>query len=129
MLIKTKPGGSGYEKFTVCDLKSVATTLIEYSNECDDEYFTVQVGQLSISGVLAKEFKYHRSCYRTITRLSLTKDPNKCLERDLRETCFSELKEYIDEEILINGKFVRIFYLSDYYGQLQEKKGIEKNAP
>ena len=26
----------------------------------------------------------------------------------------------------MNGEFVRMFYLSDYYGQLQEKKGIEK---
>ena len=125
---KTKSGGSGYEKLTVCDLESVAATLIKYSNECDDEYFTVQVGQLSISDVQAKEFKYHRSCYRTITRPSLTKDPNKCLERDLRETCFSELKECIDEKILMNGEFVRMYYLSDYYGQLQEKKGIEKKT-
>ena len=111
---KTKSGGSGYEKLTVCDLESVAATLIKYSNECDGEYFTVQVGQLSISDVLAKEFKYHRSCYRTVKRPSFIKDPNKCLERDLQETCFSELKEYIDEKILMNGEFVKMFYLSDY---------------
>ena len=126
---KTKSGDSGYEKLTIWDLEFVAPTLIKYSNECDDEYFNVQVGQLSISDVLAKEFKYHRSCYRTITRPSLTKDPNKCLGRDLWEKCFSELKEYIDEKILMNVEFVRMFYLSDYYGELQEKKGIEKKAP
>ena len=126
---KTKSGGSGYEKLTVCDLESVAATLIKCSNECDDEYFTVQVGQLSTSDVLAKEFKYHRSCYRTITRASLTKHPSKCLERDLRETCFSELKKYIDEKTLANREFVRMVYLSDYYGLLQEKKGIEKKTP
>ena len=28
----------------------------------------------------------------------------------------------------MNGEFVRMFYLSDYYGQLQEKKGIEKKG-
>ena len=55
--IKTKSGGSGYEKLTVCDLEFVAAALIKYSNECDDEYLTVQVGQLSISDVLAEEFK------------------------------------------------------------------------
>ena len=64
----------------------------------------------------------------TITRPSLTKDPNKCLERDLQETYFSELKKYFDEKILTNGEFVRMCYLSDYYGQLQEKKGIEKKS-
>ena len=126
---KTKSGASGYEKCTVCDLEYAAETLIKYSNECDDEYFTVQIGQVSISDVITKEFKYHRSCYRTITRPSLTKDPNKCLERDLRETCFSELKKYIDETILTNGEFTTMFYLSDYYGQLQEKKEIQKKAP
>ena len=45
---KTKSGGSGYEKLTVCVFESVAATLIKYSNKCDDEYFTVQVGQLPI---------------------------------------------------------------------------------
>ena len=72
---------------------------------------------------------HHRSCYKIITRPSLTNDPNKCLERDLQETCFSELKNYIHEKILTNGEFVRMFYVSDYYGQLQEKKGIEKKHP
>ena len=59
---------------------------MKYSNECDDEYFTVQVEQLSISGVLAKEFKYHRSCYRTIPRPPLIKYSNKCLHKDLPST-------------------------------------------
>ena len=102
--------------------------LIKYSNECDDEYFTVRVGKLSILDVLGKEFKYHRSGYRTITRPSLRKAPNKYLERDLRETSFWELKKYIDEKILANGKFVRMFYPSGYYGQLQEKKGVEQKS-
>ena len=53
----TKSGGSGYEKLTVCDSDFVAAALIKYSNECDDQYLTVQVGQLSISDVLAEEFK------------------------------------------------------------------------
>ena len=126
---KTKSAGSDYEKLTICDLGPAAATLIKYSNECDDKYLSVPVGQSSISDVLDKEFKYHRSYYRTITRPSLTKGPNKCLERDLQETCFSKLKKYIDEKILTNGEFVRMCYLSDYYGQLQEKKGIEKKAP
>ena len=102
--------------------------LIKYSNECDDEYFTVRVGKLSIPDVLAKECKYHRSGYRTTTRLSLRKDPNKRLERDLRETSFSELKKYMNKKILTNGEFVRIFYPSGYYGQLQEKKGVEQKS-
>ena len=46
---KTKAGGSGYEKLTVCDLESLAALLVKYSNKCDDEHFTVQAGQLSIS--------------------------------------------------------------------------------
>ena len=102
--------------------------LIKYSNECDDEYFTVRVEKLSIPDVLAKECKYHRSGYRTTTRLSLRKDPNKSLERDLRETSFSELKKYMNKKILTNDEFVRIFYPSGYYGQLQEKKGVEQKS-
>lgn len=38
----------------------------------------------------------------------------------------AELKKCIVEKIYTNGEFVRMLYLSDYYGQLQEKKGIEK---
>ena len=54
---KTKLGGCGYEKLTVCDLESVATALVKYSNECDDEYFTLQVGQLSISIVFFQKYE------------------------------------------------------------------------
>ena len=118
---KTKSGGSGYEKLSVLRLR-ICSCNINYSNECNDEYFTVRVEQLSISDVLAKKFKHHRSCYRKITRPSLAKDRNECVERYLREICFSELKEYIDEKFLMNGEFVRMFNLSNYYGQLREKK-------
>ena len=38
----------------------------------------------------------------------------------------AELKKCIVEKIYTNSEFVRMLYLSDYYGQLQEKKGIEK---
>lgn len=51
------------------------------------------------------------------------------LERDLRETFFTELSKYISKKNITNGEFVRIFYLSKYFIQLQEKKGIEKKTP
>ena len=41
----------------------------------------------------------------------------------------AELKKYIVEKIYTNGEFVRMLYLCDYYGQPQEKKGIEKRHP
>ena len=40
----------------------------------------------------------------------------------------AEFKKYIVEKIYTNGEFVTMLYLSDYYGQLQEKKGTEKKG-
>ena len=48
------------------------------------------------------------------------------LERDLRETSLSEIKKYIDEKILTKNEFARMFYLYEYYGQVQDKKRIDK---
>ena len=46
-------------RYLLLATKSVAATLIKYLHACNNEYSTVQVGQLSISDVLATEFKFH----------------------------------------------------------------------
>ena len=38
-------------------------------------------------------------------------DASKRLERSIREACFEEIRTYIEEKVLKNGEFMRIFYL------------------
>ena len=89
---KTKKGGSGYELLQQCVTESGAQTLLNYADKNDDKYFKVKLASLSISDVIAKEFKYHRTCYQSLTRaaaasLSATMDENneKQKETTLRE--------------------------------------------
>ena len=65
---KTKQSGSGYESLQQCVTGSGAQTLLNYADKCDDDYVKVELASLSVSGVITKGFKYHRTCYQSLTR-------------------------------------------------------------
>ena len=103
----TNKGGSGYESLQQCVTESVAQTLLNCTDKSDDEYVKDKLASLSISDVIAKEFKYHRTCYQSLTRaaaasLSATMDENneKLEEATLREQCFGEIKSMVEKEII-----------------------------
>ena len=55
--------------------------MLNYVDKSDDEHVKVGLASLSISDVVAKEFKYHRTCYQSLTQvaaasLSATMDGN-----------------------------------------------------
>ena len=75
---KTNDVESGYESLQQCVTESGAQTFLNYADKSDvdksdddksdDEYVKVKLASLSISDVTAKEFKYHRTCYESLTR-------------------------------------------------------------
>ena len=82
---------SGYESLQQCVTESGAQTFLNYADKSDvhksdddksdDEYVKVKLAGLSMSDVTAKEFKYRRTCYQSLTRaaaasLSTTMDEN-----------------------------------------------------
>ena len=66
---KTKKGGSGYETYERCETINGAEILIAHAHSGTDEYVSVELQDLTIADILAKEFMYHRSCYRNICRI------------------------------------------------------------
>ena len=61
-----KKGKTGYEALTTCETDDTASVLQNFASSC--EAVTHEVAGLSISQITAKEFKYHRTCYRDLTR-------------------------------------------------------------
>ena len=77
--------------------------------------------------VAVKKFKYHRTCYQSWCKQKGKHDKEKDLKdasQEIRERCFKELIEYVQEQIIEKVFFVRLQTLSDQYGQHQEKEGI-----
>ena len=68
--------------------------------------------------VIAKEFHFHHTCYRQISKLS---DPCNS-DSETRKKCFDDLVSYI-EGIFIN-EVVRISCISKIYENIQKDKGI-----
>ena len=64
---KKKKSRSGYEPPQQCVTESGAQTLLNYAEKSDDELVKVELACLSISDVIAKKFKYHKTCYQSLT--------------------------------------------------------------
>ena len=98
--------GSGYEKLVVCTTEASATCLLEFRDNVDDFYASVQLACLDTPTVIAKEFKYHRTYYQSLRKQkdnhNKEKDP-KDASQEIRERCFKELIEYVQEQIIEKG--------------------------
>ena len=80
--------------------------MLNCTDKSDDEYVKDKLASLSKSDVIAKEFKYHRTCYQSpraaAASLSATMDENneKQEEATLREQCFGKIKSMVEKEII-----------------------------
>jgi len=100
----------------------------------NDKYGKTQLAGCSENDVIAKEFQYHRSCYRDISRLNNTKVVEKDIDEDeeeeeeldeqLRKECFDELKEYVQFNVIEKGQFIRMATLAQHYSKIQQQKDI-----
>ena len=98
-----KPTGSGYEEFTKCTTDAAASSIITHVNNTDDAYAKTQLMNYSTGDVIAREFLYHRSCLREITRPKLKNNEENQDENDehrSRQQCFELLKKFVEEKII-----------------------------
>lgn len=102
---------------------------MQYASENADEYLSVQLSGIEASEIIAKEYMYHRSCYRKITReMSTNKQCDENNESKQREQCYEELTKFIEERVLQEGEFLRMNYVADYYGKIQTNAALEKKG-
>ena len=108
-----------------CVTETAACALLEFAKFCPD--VEAEFAGLTSSQIIAKEFKYHRTCYRSLSSKvysSTSKSKNEITEDELRESCFDDLIEYIKDSIIGEGNVVKMSVLTEIYRTLQKEKNI-----
>ena len=120
-----KKGKTGYEPLLTCETDAAACALRDFASTCPD--IEAEFAGLSISEITAKEFKYHRTCYRTLSSTkepAITKSKKEIEEDNFRESCFHDIVEYVQDYIIDKGNVVKMSFLTETYHTLQKEKNI-----
>ena len=104
----------------MCATYSSAEMLLAFAETSDDSYIRVQLIGASVPQITAKEFHFHRSCYRVISHPVKDKSNTEYL----CDECFNDLKQYVQLHIIENGEFRTINQLSTFYSSLQTRKNL-----
>ena len=102
-----------------------AVTLIDYSQNSSDDYAKTQLMEYTPGIVIAREFRYHRSCYRDVTRAK-ERNESSTEENQNREKCFQLLKDYVMEEVLRKGRILRVNTIVDQYAKIQKENNLQE---
>ena len=79
----------------------------EYASSCGNENARAQILAFpNYADLMAREFKYHRSCYQDICR------PKKLHKTNPAENSISKLKQYV---VIKNGHIVKVKDIADRY--------------
>ena len=73
--------------------------------------------------LIAKEFHYHRSCYRNLTSKTSTRI-NKNGDDVIREECFEDIVSYVQYYVINEGHVIKITDLTNLYKNMQMDKNI-----
>ena len=92
---KTAKGGSGYEPLEKCETENGAQTLQQAALSLDYPHLQAEIGNAGWQSILAKEYFYHRSCYREICRKQVVKP----VALSKADQVFHELTALIEEVI------------------------------
>lgn len=90
-------------------------------NERNDTYGIIQLGNLDPKVVISKEFQFHRTCFKDISR----QEKESSEEKAHREKCFSELTDFVREEVIRRGRIIRMATITEKYRKIQEENGLK----
>ena len=128
----------GYDDVIKCETNEGAETLLKFSRTTDDAYVTAQFSGLETKeDVRVKEFHYHRSCYRDLSRVvtrqkSLNEietsqqeaDEQKSRDQETRDECFQHVIEFLKDHVVKNGQVVRLNQLASLHSEMLVERGI-----
>ena len=117
---KTHTSSNRYEHLIKCTTETAAISLAAFAQESSSEYVKAQLYGLNIREIIAREFYYHRTCQRNITRT----DKDMSEEYHKRESCFASLVAHVQKTITQERNITTIAALSKYYEILQTKQQI-----
>ena len=112
--------------------------MLKFSRTTDDAYVTAQFSGLETKeDVRVKEFHYHRSCYRDLSRVvtrqkSLNEietsqqeaDEQKSRDQETRDECFQHVIEFVKDHVVKNGQVVRLSQLASLHSEMLVERGI-----
>ena len=96
---KTAASSSGYEDLVKCLTNPGPSSLITFSEEGLNKYIQAQLTGLGVKEIKAKEFYYHRSCQKDITRVYGNIDKE---EVNSRKECFNKLIQHVRDTLIEN---------------------------
>jgi len=104
---KTDKNGSGYESLRTCITNTSAECLLDYGNKNIDEYVSLELAGLQANEIIAKEFKYHPTCYKNVQRNKTQSHDSNYETQKLREKCFEDVKSIVQNQVIENGSNIK----------------------
>ena len=114
---KTAKGGSGYEPLEKCETENGARSLHDAALSFDFPHLQSEVGNSEWQTILAKEYSYHRSCYREICKKRVVR-PVVSSDAD---TVFRALTAFIEEKVIVGCEVFRMSDISRQYSEIAER--------
>ena len=111
-----------------CESRDSAETLMTYASSGKDECVSVELQDRTTSEILAKEYMDHKSCYRNISREKKFPSREEAEECKLRDKCMDELRNFVELNVIDQGKFMRLTFAANEYKKIQERAGLEPNG-
>ena len=118
---KTAASSSGYEDLVKCSTNPGSSSQISFSEGCLNKYIQAQLTGLVVEETKAKEFYYHRSCQREITREHGNIDKAKV---NSHKECFDILVQHVRHTLIENRQFSAVSKLSALYTKFQVERNI-----
>ena len=113
---KTSRSGSGYEQLEKCVTENGARAL-QLAPSCEDfPFLQTEVAGIDWQTIVAKEYHYHRSCYRRIVR----KREAKTAEKN-EDKIMNEVFKHIEEKVINDCEVLRMTDISKKYSDLVEQ--------
>eukprot|EP00794_Sanderia_malayensis_P021054 gene21054-23110_t len=99
---KTAKNGSGYERLEKCETENAAKSLKEAAiKHKDNSSLLVELVSVDWEVIVAKEYFYHRTCYRNYTYAERESAP-------VENNSFQSLLQYIKEQVIDSGKVINM---------------------
>ena len=118
---KTAASSSGYQDLVKCLNNTGSSSLISFSEGCLNKYIQAQLTGLRFEEIKAKEFCYHRSYQRDITREHGSINKEKV---NSRKKCFNKLVQHVRYTLIENQQFSTVSKLSALYAKFQVERNI-----
>ena len=112
---KTAKGGSGYEPIEKCQTENGARCLHAAALSLDFPHLHAEVAGSEWQAILAREYFYHRSCYKEISK------KRKPVVSSDAESVFNELIAFIEEKVITGCEVLRMVDLSQIYAEIADR--------